>query len=139
MKPLKKLKIITDAQLGTVTGKVINGSTLKHMKLIKKEEYTKLKSNLKESSVVSKLMDDFPPICKEDPLDVRVNFILEHYQTTGETIKLDEIPETMYGGALPVAQKRKSKKRIISEADDVEEASEPKKKKAKKVKDAPKV
>jgi len=37
----------------------------------------------------------------------------------------------MYGGALPVARKRKSKRRITSEADDVEEASELKKKKAK--------
>jgi len=74
----------------------------------------------------------FPPICKQDPLDVRINFILEHYERTGETIRLGEIPETMYGGALPIARKRKSKGRITSEANDVEESSEPKKKKAKK-------
>jgi hypothetical protein len=139
LKALKKLQTFTDAQLGTITGKVINGSTLKHMKLIKKEDYTKLNTDLKESSTVSNLMDDFPLICKEDPLDVRVNFILEHYKRTGETIKLDEIPETMYGGDLPVARKRKSKNRITLEADDVEESSEPKNKKAKKAKGAPKV
>ena len=83
-------------------------------------------------------MKDFPPIYKQDPLDVRANFVYEHWQRTGETIKFDDILETMYGGALPVARKRKSKKMITSEADDVEEASGPKQKKAKKAKDAPK-
>jgi hypothetical protein len=38
----------------------------------------------------------------------------------------------MYGGALPVARKRKSKKKATSKVVDVEDASEPKKKKAKK-------
>jgi len=76
---LKEVNIFTDAQLDTVTGKMINGSTLKHIKLIKKEDYTKLSTYLKESAVVSNLMDDFPPICKQDPLDVRVNYILDHY------------------------------------------------------------
>jgi len=113
---------------------VINGSTLKHMKLIKKEDYTKLSTNLKESAVVSNLMDDFPPICKQDPLDVRVNYILDHYEKTGQTIKLSDIPDTMYGGALPIARNRKSKKRATSEAEYVDEAPEPLPKKAKKEK-----
>jgi len=125
------VQAFTDAHLGIVTGKVINGSTLKIMKLIDKEDYTKLDIDLKESDVVSNLMDDFRPICKEDPLDVRINFVLEHYQNTRETIKLGEILDTMYGGALPVARKRKPKRRKTSEADDLEEASEPKQKKAK--------
>jgi len=43
----------------------------------------------------------------------------------------------MYGGNVPVARKRKSKKKATSEADDVEEALEPKRKKAKKEKKAP--
>ena len=38
----------------------------------------------------------------------------------------NEIPDTMYGGALPVARKRKPKRRTTSKADDLEEASEPK-------------
>jgi len=101
------------------------------MKLIDKEDYTNLDTDLKESNAVSNLMDDFPPICKEDPLDIRINFVLEHYQNTRETIKLDEIPDTMYGGALPVARKRKPKRRTTSKAYDLEEASEPKQKKAK--------
>ena len=43
----------------------------------------------------------------------------------------------MYGGTLPVAKKRKSKKKATIKADDVEEAPEPQKKKAKKEKQAP--
>jgi len=54
----------------------------------------------------------------------------------GQTIKLNDIPDTMYGGALPIAKSRKSKKRAISEAEYVEEAPEPAPKKAKKCKTA---
>jgi len=82
-------------------------------------------------------MEYFPPIYRQDPLDVRAHYVYEHWERTGETIKYSEIPETMYGGALPVARKRKSKKKTTSEADDDEEASEPNKKKAKKSKNAP--
>jgi len=136
LKAIKLSKIIIDAQLGTVTSKVMNGCTLRKMLLIKKEEYTQLSTNLLESSVVSNLMDDFPPFCRQDPPDVRAHYVYEHWKRTGETIKFDEIPKTMYGGALPIARKRKSKKKATSEADDDEEAFEPKKK-TKKAKDAP--
>jgi len=131
---LKEVNIFTDAQLGTVIGKIINGSTLKHMKLIKKEDYTVLSTDLKESIVVSNLMEDFPPICKQDPVDVRVVYIMDHYERTGQTIKLSDIPENMYGGALPIAKSRKSKKRAMTEAEYVEDAPEPAPKKAKKSK-----
>jgi len=114
-----------------VTGKVINGHTLRKMLLIKKDDLKEIITNLKESSVVSNIMDDFPPICRQDPPKVRAAYVYEHWQRTGETIKYDDFPETMYGGALPVSKKRKSKKKTTSEADDDEEASEPKKKKAK--------
>jgi len=104
------------------------------MKLIKKEDYTELSTDLKESAVVSNLMDDFPPICKQDPLDVRVNYILDHYKKTGQTIKLSDIPDTMYGRALPIVRNRKSNKRATSEAKYVDEAPEPLPKKAKREK-----
>jgi len=135
LKAVKQSKIITDAQLGTMTGKIINGRTLIKMELIKKEEFKERNTGLKESYVVSNLMDDFPLICRQDPPEVRAHFVYEHWERTGETIKYDEIQETMYGGALPIAIKRKSKKKATSEAVDIEEASEPKKKKAKKGKD----
>jgi len=102
------------------------------MKLIKKEDYTKHSTNLKESAVVPNLMDNFPPICKQDPLNVKVNYILDHYEKTDQTIKLSDILDTMYGGALPIARNRKSKKRATSEAGNVDEAPKPLHKKAKK-------
>jgi len=139
---LSETKIFTNKQLDTVTGKIINGSTLRHMKLIRKEDYKKLEIDLKESNPISNLMEDFPPICMQDPLDVRVNFILKHYETTGETIRMEDVPETMYGGALPVASRKKrklTKEEYLSEAEDDKEASEPQKKKTKKAKVAPQV
>ena len=58
----------------------------------------------------------------------------EHWKANGETIKYSDIEDTMYGGSLPVAsKKRKAKKKATSEAAD-EEASEPQPKKAKKEK-----
>jgi len=55
---------------------------------------------------------------------------------------MEDVLETMYGGALPVASKKKrklTKEEYLSEADDDEEASEPQKKKAKNAKVAPQV
>jgi len=66
-----------------------------------------------------------------------VNFILNHYETTGETIRMEDVPETMYGGAPPFASKKKrklTKEEYLLEAEDNEEASEHQKKKAKKAK-----
>jgi len=117
---------------------MINGGTLRHMKLIKKEDYEKLATDLKEYEVVSNLMNNFPPICMQDPLDVRVNYILKQYETTGETIRMEDVPETMFGGVLPVAFKKKrklTKEEYLSEA--AEETSEPQNKKVKKTKVAP--
>jgi len=139
---LKGAEIFTNKQLGTVIGKIINSCTLRKMKLIKKEDFKELTTDLKDSYAISNLMEDFPPICMQDPLDVRVNFILKHYETTGETIKIEDVPETMYRGALLVASKKKmklTKEEYLSEADDDEEASEPQKKKAKKAKGSPQV
>ena len=132
---IRTSKVSDDKKLGIVTGKVINGSTLRHMKLIKKEDYQKLVTDLMESEVVSNLMANFPPICLQDPLDVRVGYILKHYETTADTIRMEDVPETMFGVALPIASKKKkklTKEEYLSEA--VEEASEPHKKKAKKAK-----
>ena len=58
----------------------------------------------------------------------------DHYEKTGQTIKLSDIPDTMYGGALPIPRNRKSKKRATSEVEYVDEAPEPLPKKAKKEK-----
>jgi len=114
---LKNVKCFTDAQLGTVTGRIINGATMVTMKLIKKEDHQELSTDLKVSSVISNLMDDFPPICKQDPLEVRVMFIKEYYEFTGQVIKISDIPDEMYGGALPIARNRKSLKRKLTKVE----------------------
>jgi len=114
---LKNVNYFTDAQLGTVTGRIINGATLVTMKLIRKEDHQELSIDLKESSVISNLMDDFPPICKQDPLEVRVMFIKEYFEMTGQIIKISDIPDEMYGGALPIAKNKKSLKRKMTEAE----------------------
>jgi len=133
LKALKHSKVIDDDQLGTVVGKYIKGSTQKNMYLV--EEVVKMNTDLKESNILSNLMDDFPQICKQDPIVVQTTFVYDHWKTTGEIIRYSDIPDTMYGGSLPVAtKKRKSKKKVASEATEEEEASEPKHKKVKKEK-----
>jgi len=121
---LSETRGFTDQQLGTVTGKIINGITLRNMTLIKKYAYKKLKTDLKESRTISNLMEGFPPICKQDPLDVQLYFIHDHQQSTRENIQLEDIPDQMYGGALLVAKSRKSKRKPISKDEYLEEASE---------------
>ena len=77
--------------VGTVTGKIINGGTLANMRLIKPEAIIKLETVLKESRVSSNLIEGFPPICKQDPLDVQLFYIHDHLQSTGEEIHLEDI------------------------------------------------
>jgi len=69
-------------------------------------------------------MDDFPPICKQDPLEVRVMFIKEYFELTGQIIKISDIPDEMYGGALPIAKNRKSLKRKLTEAEYLDDTPE---------------
>ena len=61
----------------------------------------------------------------------------KHRKATGETIKYDDIPDTMYSGSLPIAsKKRMSKKKATSKPTEDKEASELKPEKAKKEKDS---
>jgi len=132
---LKLSKVVDDNQLGTVVGKYLNDSTLYNMHLVK--NVIRMDTDLQESNIPSNLMDNFPLICKQDPQDVRAHYVYEHCKATEETIKYSDIPDTMYGGCLPVAsKKRKAKKSASSEAIK-EGASEPQQKKAKKIKNAP--
>jgi len=136
LKALSNVNFFTNEQLDTETGKIINGRTLRNMNLIKKEVYTKLSTDLKESDAMSNLMDDFPPICKQDPIDVQMNFLKDHFATTGNRIRLEDVPETMYGGALPVAKRRKTKRKALTKDEYLAEAPEPAPKKVKKSKAA---
>jgi len=131
LKALDETKVFTDQQLGTVTGNIINGSTLGNMTLIKKEDIKKLDTDMKESRAMSNLMEGFPPICKQDPLDVQFYYIHDHLQSTGENIQLED---TMYGGSLPVAKSRKTKRKSLTKDEYLDGASEQPVKKAKKAK-----
>ena len=95
-----------------MVGKYINGSTLYNKHLVKEVIITDTDSQ--ESNILSNHMDNFPPICKRDPPDVRAHYVNEHWKATRVTIKYSDIPGTMYGGSLPVAsKKRKTKKKAI--------------------------
>jgi hypothetical protein len=79
-------------------------------------------------------MEDLPPICKKDPLEVQMNYIKDHFATTGKVIRLEDVPENMYGGALQVAKGRKSKRKAITK-DEYLEAEQPAKKAKKEKKE----
>jgi len=130
LKALSETHYFTDEMLETVTGKLINAKTLKNMQLIKK--VTPLSSDISESMAMSNLMEDFPLICKKESLSVQMALIGDYFETTGKLISLDEVPEEMYGGKLPVDKGRKSKRKEMTEEEylEVEQPS----KKAKKVK-----
>ena len=118
--------------LGTVVGKYINGYTLKNMGLV--ETVDQLETDLTESMIVSDLMADFPPILKEDNPEVLVAYVTTHYEQTGEIINLSSIPETMASTPFRIASKKRKSKKSTSEAID-----EPKRKKQKQSKKAPKL
>ncbi|AES77322.2 hypothetical protein MTR_7g009270 [Medicago truncatula] len=137
---LKEAQIFTDEQLGTVRGKIINGETLRAMHLIKAKDVKKSPTDLKPSDAKSDLIPDFPPICKQDPLEVQRAYIMDHYKTYNQKISLKDVPDQMYGGELPVAKSRKSKKKQITKeeylAENATEVGAQKHKKAKKEKSA---
>jgi len=134
LKALEHTTVFTNQELGTVTGKIINGGTLGNMRLIKQEVIKKLDTDMKESRVSLNLMENFPPICKEEAIDVQLYYIDDYLKTYGEEIHLEDIPEEMYGGALPVTKSIKTNRKALLEAEYLKEASEQPTKKAKKAK-----
>jgi len=65
---------------------------------------------------------------------VQLYYIHDHLQSTGENIQQEDIPDQMYGGALPVAKSRKTKREALTKDGYLDEASEQPAKKAKKAK-----
>jgi len=130
---LQTIGAVFDDQLGTMVGSYINAKTLKSMRLIKKVE--KLEFDLTKSMIVFDLMEDFPPISKEDHPVVIAEYAAWYYKETGITLNIDQLPDTQGGTPLRIASKKKKTNKRASETVDIEEASELKKKKAKKEKD----
>jgi len=124
LKLIRTTSSTSDDDLGTYTGKIINGKSLQSMHIVSKE--IMLKTDMKESDVVSDLMEDFPPISKEDNPEVLVAYVLQYYQDIGDAIAYSQILDTLNPAPLRIAKKRKSKKV------EFEEEAEVKPKKAKK-------
>jgi hypothetical protein len=139
LRALSAVNFFTDKQLESETGKVINGKTLRNMSLIHRDAFKKLSTDISESRVMSNLMEDFPPICKKDPIDVQMHFITDHFQTYDQVIRLEYVPEEMYGGTLPVAKSRKSKRKETSKEEYLEGEQLSKKAKKEKASDKLKI
>ncbi|RHN51733.1 hypothetical protein MtrunA17_Chr6g0472141 [Medicago truncatula] len=63
-----------------------------------------------------------------------MNFIREHFAITGTKIRLEDVPETMYGGALPVAKSRKTKRKALTKEEYLDDAPKQPAKKARRAK-----
>ena len=101
---------------------------LGYMKIVSKVAI--LKTDMKESEVVTYLMVDFPPISKQDPLEFLAAYVLHHYQDTGDVITYSQIAPTRSNAPLKISRKRITKDQFDEE--DVEEKPIKKAKKAKK-------
>jgi len=52
-------------------------------------------------------------------------YMKDYFEMTGQTIKISDIPDEMYDGDLPIAKNRKSLKRKMTEAEYLDDTSEP--------------
>ncbi|RHN41344.1 hypothetical protein MtrunA17_Chr8g0365081 [Medicago truncatula] len=93
LQKVQDLGVSSDEELGTKTGKVVNGTMLGFMKIIWKMDVIISKNDLKLSARTTDLLDDFPPISLEDPLVVIAEYIAAYYKETGVPIKRDQIPD----------------------------------------------
>ena len=103
---MRKNKLASDKALGTVTGKIINGKTLQNMKVIRK--FSPNEKDLKESTVQTELMRDFPAISKEENSEVLVELIAAYAKESRGIILDDDTPDILSeerGLRLMLAQK----------------------------------
>jgi hypothetical protein len=98
---LRQSGVVSDEHLGTMIGKFINGRTLRYMGIVKKFE--KLNTDLIESQIVSDLMTDFPPISKQDNLEVLGSYVtsLSHTSENIDDIPLNKIYNTLEKAFTP--------------------------------------
>jgi len=101
---LRRNKLASDKALGTVSGKIINGMTLQNMKIIKK--FSPNEKDLKESTVQTELMRDFPPISKEENSEVLAELIAAYAKESGGIILDDDTPDVPDEAPLRVRGKR---------------------------------
>jgi len=104
LETLRRNKLASEKALGTVTGKIINGKTLQNMKIIKK--FSPNKKDLKESTVQTELMKDFPPIYKERNPEVLAELIAGYVKESGGIILDDDTPDVPDEAPLRIRGKR---------------------------------
>jgi len=126
---IKKIGVSFDKDLGTCNGRILNARTLGYMKIVDPSKVKILKTDMTGSEISSDLMVEFPPISKEDPLEVLAAYVLQHFEDTGDVIAYCQIPLKL-NVPLKIARKRITKDE--SDEEDVEE--KPKAKKGKKAK-----
>ena len=83
---------------------------------------------MKESTAISNLMEGFPSIWKQDPLDVQLYYIHKHLQATGGYTRAN------VWWCYASSKRQKIKKIALTEAEYLEEAFEEPPKKSKKAK-----
>jgi len=123
LETLRRNKLASNKTLRTTTGKIINGKTLQNMKIIKK--FSPNEKDLKESTVQTELMKDFPPIYKERNLEVLVKLIVGYVKESGGIILDNETLDVPDEAPLRVRGKR-------AKSDDGSEAAGVQTKKSKK-------
>jgi len=74
------------------------------MKIIRK--FSPNEKDLKESSVQSELIRDFPPISKDDNPEVLGGYTAAHARESGATTQDEDIPDSSDGAPLRVKGKR---------------------------------
>ena len=101
---LKTIGAVSDKQLATMVGKYINAKTLKSMKMI--NEVQKVETYLTKSMILYDIMEDFPPISKEDHPRVIAEYASWYFKETGRVIDIDNLPDTLGGPPLRIASKK---------------------------------
>src|SRR4030065_203132 len=125
---LEAIGVASDEELGTTYGKVMNGMMLFHMNCgYKKIDIVTDSNDIKVSRQIPQYMDDFPPISREDNIEVIYEYVKQHFLETGRIITSDMIPDTAEGNWKPSFRKRKTlplEKNVSKKAKTAEELAE---------------
>jgi len=97
----RRNNLASDQALRTKTGKMINGKTLQNMKIIKK--FSPNEKDLKESTALTKLKTDFPPIYQERNSEALAKLVTDYAKELG--IRLDT--EAPAAAEVPLQVRRK--------------------------------
>jgi len=80
------------------------------------DEVVKKDTDLKESMIVSDMMEEFPPISKEDHPVVIAEYASWYFKETDRVIDIDHLPDTIAGIPLRIVSKKRKSNKNSSEA-----------------------